>query len=286
MANVIEDAAVKLIRLAATKLPADVKSALQKAYREEKTKIGKMELEAIIENVRIAEKTESPLCQDTGVVVFYVTIGDRFDSAVNIPKALKSAVRRATLEVPLRSNIVNPFSRKNTGDNVGLGIPIINWNFTPGNSLELTTFLKGAGSENMCALTMLHPTEGIVGIKKFVINTVVRAGGQPCPPTIIGVGIGGSAEVALSLAEKALLRPVNKRNKDRIVAKLENDLLSAINATGIGPMGLGGRSTALGVNVEYVYCHTASLPVAVNIGCWCNRRATCRINRSGTITLK
>ncbi len=275
--NAVEDAAVELIRLAATQLPNDVKNSLQKACGEEATKAGKMGLEAIIENVRLAEKTGSPLCQDTGIIVFYVKVGDKFDSAVNIPDALRSAVKKATLEVPLRSNVVDPFSRKNTGDNVGLGMPIINWEFTHGNCLEVTVFLKGAGSENMCTLTMLHPTAGVAGVKKFVKDAVVHAGGQPCPPTIVGVGIGGSADVAVSLAEKALLRPVNKRNKESRIAELENELLDAINATGIGPMGLGGRFTALGVNVEYAYCHTASLPVAVNIGCWCNRRATVRL---------
>ena len=273
----LEDSAVELIKRAATRLPDDVKSALQKAYHMERTKTGRMELEAIIENVRLAENIKSPLCQDTGAIVFYVTVGDKFDSAADVSKALRSAVRRATLEVPLRSNVVDPFSRKNTGDNVGVGMPIINWSIASGNFLELTVFLKGAGSENMCALAMLHPTEGIVGVKKFVTDAVVRAGGQPCPPTIVGVGIGGSAEFALNLAEKALLRPINRRNREKRIAKLENELLYSINATGIGPMGLGGRFTALGVNVEYAYCHTASLPVAVNIGCWCNRRATLRI---------
>jgi fumarate hydratase subunit alpha len=142
---------------------------------------------------------------------------------------------------------------------------------------------KGAGSENMSALAMLTPSQGLSGIKEFALNTIVKAGGKPCPPTIIGMGIGGSADISMKLAKEALLRPTNQRNDDSQIAELENELFTAINTLGIGPMGLGGKTTVLGVNIEYAYCHTASLPVAINIQCWAARRAVARIHPDGRI---
>lgn len=284
--RIVEDATVKLIQVAETELPPDVKNALHLAYRQEDSQIGKQVLRVIMENIKLAEKLRRPICQDTGLIIFYATLGHGFGASLEeVSEALISAVKKATLKIPLRPNIVHPFSRRNTTDNVGRGIPWIYWNYAPEDFLELTAFPKGAGSENMCALSMLKPTEGLVGVKKFVVDTVIRAGGQSCPPIIVGVGVGGNAEAALSLAEKALLRPINRRNKERLIAKLEEELLNALNATGIGPMGLGGRFTALGVNVEYSYCHTASLPVGVNIQCWAARRATARIYPDGRVEM-
>jgi len=155
--------------------------------------------------------------------------------------------------------------------------------FIPEDYVELTVFPKGGGSENMSAMTMLTPDKGLLGIKKFVVDTVINAGGKPCPPIIVGLGIGGSSDLALKLAKKALLRPINQRHSEPEIAKLEDELLEAVNNTGIGPMGLGGKHTALGVNAEYAYCHTASFPVAVNIQCWAARRATARIYDGGRV---
>lgn len=281
--KLIEKTALDLLRLAVIELPADVKRALRKASQLETTEIGKMEMKAIMNNISLAEQLKRPICQDTGLIIFYLDVGDRFGSVAGISEALTRATKNGTTSIPLRPNAVHPITRKNTGDNTGIEIPYINWNHIRGDHLEITAFPKGAGSENMSALSMIKPGEGLIGIKKFVLDVVIRAGGKSCPPNIVGVGIGGTCDLALKLAKRALLRPLNRYDPEPVIAQLEKDLLEAINLTGIGPMGLGGRTTALGVNVEYAHCHTASLPVGVNIQCWAARRATARIFRDGRV---
>jgi len=185
--------------------------------------------------------------------------------------------------VPLRPNAVDPFTRKNSGDNTGRFIPYIHWEITDGEGIEITALPKGGGSENVCALGMITPGEGVRGLKKFVIDTVIRAGAKPCPPNILGVGVGGGADIAIKTAKKALLRPLNQPNPNPELARLEKELYEAANSTGIGPMGLGGEFTVLGVNIEYAHRHPASYPVAVAYQCWAARRATARINADGTV---
>jgi len=281
--RVVEDTAVELIRRAVIKLPSDVENALLKAFVEEESEAGKVQLKAILENVRLAREVGAPMCQDTGLLVFFLKVGDKLESVSTLSKALTQAAKRATIEVPLRPNAVHPITRKNSGDNTGVAIPYLDWDFISGDFLEIAVLPKGAGSENMSVVAMLNPGEGLPGLKKFVVDTVITAGGRPCPPIIVGVGVGGTADGALKLGKKALLRPIDKRHADPSIAKLETDLLTALNMTGIGPMGLGGRFTALGVNVEYAYCHTASLPVGVNIQCWADRRAAARIHLDGEV---
>ena len=281
--RVVEDTAVELIRRAVIKLPSDVENALLKAFAEEESEAGKVQLKAILENVRLAREVGAPMCQDTGLLVFFLKVGDKLKSVSTLSKAFTQAAKRATVEVPLRPNAVHPITRKNSGDNTGVAIPYLDWDFIPGDFLEIAVLPKGAGSENMSVVAMLNPGEGLPGLKKFVVDTVITAGGRPCPPIIVGVGVGGTADGALKLGKKALLRPIDKRHADPSIAKLETDLLTALNMTGIGPMGLGGRFTALGVNVEYAYCHTASLPVGVNIQCWADRRAAARIHLDGEV---
>ena len=193
------------------------------------------------------------------------------------------ATKRATNEVPLRPNAVNPFTSKNSGDNTGRLIPPIHWEIVPGNSLKITVFPKGGGSENVSTLGMLSPSEGIKGLKRFVLNAVVKAGGQPCPPTIVGVGVGGGADLAMTIAKKSLLRPLNQKSVDPDIALLEKELIEAANMTGIGPMGLGGKVTVLGVNIGFAYRHPASFPVAVAFSCWACRRASAKISTDGTV---
>jgi len=282
-ARVVEDTAVELIRRAVIRLPTDVENALIKAYAEEESEAGKVQLKAILDNIRLAREIVSPMCQDTGLLVFFIKVGDRLGSLSGLSNAFTQAARRATSEIPLRPNAVHPITRENSGDNTGIGIPYLDWDFIAGDFIEIAVLPKGAGSENMSAVGMLNPAEGLSGLKKFVVDTVVKAGGRPCPPIIVGVGIGGTADGALKLGKKALLRPIDKRHPDPSIAKVETDLLEALNMTGIGPMGLGGKSTALGVNVEYTYCHTASLPVGVNIQCWAGRRAAARIRFDGKV---
>lgn len=281
--KIIEDTAVNLLRLAAVKLPGDVKEALERAYREETSRVGRFQLEAIFKNIELAEKENTPMCQDTGIIIFYVKAGTKAEGLDKIEMALQNATKRATKEIPLRPNAVDPFTQKNTGDNIGRYIPYINWEITQGNSIEITAFPKGGGSENVCTLGMLTPGEGVKGLKKFVIDAVIKAGAMPCPPTILGVAVGGGADIAMKLAKAALLRPLNQPNPSPELAKLENELFEAANSTGIGPMGLGGKCTVLGVRVDYAHRHPASYPVAVAFQCWAARRAAARINSDGMV---
>jgi fumarate hydratase subunit alpha len=275
----IQNATVELLRKAVVKLPKDVEDAIRKAYASETDEVPRMQLKAIVDNIDLAIKGNTPMCQDTGVTIFYVTLPR--ECKVNVEKGIVEGVRRATKEVPLRPNAVHPLTRKNPGDNVGERMPFINWKLHDKDYIEMTVMTKGAGSENMSALAMLTPSAGIKGIKEFALSTVLRAGSNPCPPTIIGMGIGGSSDIAMKLAKEALLRPIDVRHKDSEIAKLETELYDAINMLGIGPMGLGGKTTMLGLNIEYAFCHTASLPVAINVQCWAGRRATVRIHPDG-----
>lgn len=279
----VENVAVNLLRLAVTELPKDVKEALQKAYQDETSEAGKTQLKAILDNVALAERTRTPMCQDTGTIIFYIKAGAEVKNLDKIENALRNATKRATNEVPLRPNAVDPFKQKNTGNNTGRNIPYINWEIVPGNNLEITVLPKGGGSENVCVTGMLVPGEGIKGLKKFVIDSVIKAGSKPCPPNILGVAIGGGTDISMKLAKKALLRPLNHPNSDPEIAKLEKELLEAANQTGIGPMGLGGKFTVLGVNIDYAARHPASYPAAVAFNCWAARRATARIHPDGRV---
>jgi len=281
--NIVENVAVKLLQLAVTELPQDVKEALQRAYREEESEAGKTQLRTILDNVELAEKRREPVCQDTGVIIFYVKAGAEVRGLDKIEETLRNATKRATKEVPLRPNAVDPFTQKNSGDNTGRLIPFIHWEIVPGDDLEITAFPKGGGSENVCVTGMLVPGEGVMGLKRFVIDAVINAGSKPCPPNILGVAVGGGADIAMKLAKKALLRPINQLNPNPEIAKLEKELYEAANMTGIGPMGLGGKITVLGVNVEYAHRHPASFPAAVAFQCWAARRATALIHSDGTV---
>jgi fumarate hydratase subunit alpha len=283
IANVIEEVAVNLLRLAVIELPSDVKEAIRKAYNEETSEAGKTQLKAILDNIELAEKTQKPMCQDTGTIIFYIKAGAEAKGLDKIPHALKNATLRATKEVPLRPNAVDPFLQKNSGDNTGRYIPYIHWEIVPGNTIEVTALPKGGGSENVTVLGMLVPGQGVKGLKKFVIDAIMRAGAKPCPPNILGIGVGGGADIAVKLAKQALLRPLNQPNPNPEIAKLEKELFEAANMTGIGPMGLGGKCTVLGVNIEYAHRHPASYPAAVAFQCWAARRATAKIHTDGKV---
>ncbi|HDD70394.1 fumarate hydratase [Candidatus Bathyarchaeota archaeon] len=283
MEKIVENVAFNLLKQAVIYLPEDVKQALKKAYEEETSETGKTQLKAILDNIELAEKYQAPICQDTGTIIFYIKAGSEVKGLEKIENALINATKRATKEVPLRPNAVNPFTQKNSGDNTGRFIPFLNWEIVPGNSLELTVMPKGGGSENVCVTGMLVPGEGINGLKKFVVETVIKAGAKPCPPNILGIAMGGGTDIAIKLAKKALLRPLTEPNPDPEIAKLEKEILEAVNMTGIGPMGLGGKTTVLGVNIEYAYRHPASFPAAVAFNCWAARRASARINADGTV---
>ena len=277
--GVVENTVVSLLKEAVTSLPRDVLSALKYAEASETNEIAKMQLRTILKNIGTAENIALPMCQDTGIHIFFVT----GKILPDIEEEIRSGTERATKEIPLRPNAVHPLSRENPGTNVADGIPYVIYHPKAVDYTEITVLPKGAGSENMSALAMLTPSQGLSGIKKFILDTVVNAAGKPCPPVILGIGIGGTADEAMAISKKALLRPLGERNQDPLVSKLETDLQNALNMTGIGPMGLGGDTTVLGVNVEIAYCHTASLPVAVNMQCWAARRATARIYPDGSV---
>jgi fumarate hydratase subunit alpha len=273
----VDQVVVNLLRLANTKLPMDIGWALEAAAGWETGEIASTQLGAIMENVKKAEHLGFPMCQDTGIPVFYVR--GRFDSSIG--KQIAEGVRRATEEIPLRPNTVDPITRENQGSNLGPGMPIIHYIPTDDPFTEITVLPKGAGSENMTRLAMLNPADGLEGVKRFVIDSVLNAGGRPCPPSIVGVGIGGTSDICAAMAKEALLVPIDEENPDKTLASLEEELFMKLNESGLGPMGLGGQTTVLGVRIKKACCHTASLPVCVNIGCWATRRASARISEDG-----
>lgn len=268
----VEDTICRLYRDSVIELPEDVKNALKKAYDNESDETARLNLRAVLDNIDAAHKNGIPMCQDTGLPIVFVKLGSV--KVENLYKGIKNGVEKATKEVPLRPNVVDPFTRKNTGTNTGKGIPLVDVEVVDNDYLELTIFPKGFGSENNNALKMGLPGEGVEGVKNFVMETVLAAGGKPCPPTRIGVGIGGSSDYALKLAKKALLRDVDSKNLDNRLAELEYEILELVNSTGIGPMGLGGKTTTLDVKVELADTHTAGLPVGVCIQCWAARHAS------------
>ncbi len=282
-AKIVENVGFNILKQAVIYLPDDVKEALKNAYAEETSDTGKTQLKAILDNIELAEKYKAPVCQDTGTIIFYLKAGSKAKDLDKVEEALIKATRRATNEVPLRPNAVNLFTGKNSGDNTGRYIPYVNWEMVPGDNVELTVMTKGGGSENVCLGGMIVPGEGINGLKKFVIDAVVKAGAKPCPPCILGIGMGGGADISMRLAKKALLKPLTEHNPDPEIAKLEKDIFDAANMTGIGPMGLGGKTTVLGVHVDYAHRHPASFPVAVAFNCWASRRSAARITADGTV---
>lgn len=281
MNDPIEEAVVALLREAVTYLPDDVVRALTEAEREETGPVARTQLRTILDNINAGGRLAVPMCQDTGVHVFFVS----GKVHAGMEESIRKGVARATVQIPLRPNAVHPLTRQNSGTNVADGLPYVSFHPTGEEFVEITVMPKGAGSENMSALSMLTPSQGLKGVKNFVLDTVIKAGGKPCPPTIVGVGIGGTADLACSLAKKALLRPLDVENEDTGLAALEEELAEALNLTGIGPMGLGGSTTVLGVRIATAYCHTASLPVAVNLQCWAARRATARIYPDGRVEM-
>lgn len=253
-------------------LNEDIKNAFLKSRDEESFKLAKDIMDILIKNAEIAKNENMPICQDTGMTVVFLEIGqDVHIVGGNLNDAVNEGVRRGYIEGYLRKSVVkDPIDRENTKDNT----PAVIWtNIVPGDKLKITVVPKGFGSENMSQIKMLKPADGVEGVKDFVLKVVKEAGPNPCPPIIVGVGIGGTFELSAYLAKKALLRPIDKRNENPFYAKLEEELLNLINDLGIGPQGFGGRTTALAVNIETFATHIAGLPVAVNISCHATRHA-------------
>lgn len=282
--KVLEDTAVDLLRRAACELRQEYVEALYKAMERCEGSIGRSQLDAIIRNIELARRSSEPICQDTGIIGFIAKVGEDFPVRAGLRDILVRATRRATEEVPLRPNAVDLF-KGNTGDNVGMGVPIIDLELVEGEELELTAFPKGGGSSNVAAHSMITPGLGLRGVKRFVIESVARAGSLGCPPYFIGVGIGGAEDHCMLLAKKALLKPFQVRNPDPNIAALEEELLQRVNELGIGVMGLGEGPTALDLHVEVAARHPATMPVGVVMSCWALRHATAKVTREGRVHL-
>ncbi|WP_027627614.1 fumarate hydratase [Ruminiclostridium cellobioparum] len=253
-------------------LNKDIRQAMEKGLSAEQSPIGTEVLEKLLLNAALAAEKKVAICQDTGMAVVFVTMGQEVHiSGGSLADAINEGVRRGYKEGYLRKSVVgDPIERINTGDNTPA---VIHYDIVPGDVFKLELAPKGFGSENMSALKMLKPSDGIEGVKDFILETVDKAGPNPCPPIVVGVGIGGTMEKASLLAKRALLRPIDKRSGIEYVRKLEAEMLEKINTLGIGPAGLGGTNTALAVNVETYPTHIAGLPVAVNINCHVTRHA-------------
>lgn len=270
--KVIEDTVARLCIEANLRLPPDVINAIERAEKAEPWDGAKRILSLLGDNVRIASEKTLPVCQDTGMACVFVELGQDVHIEGDFEQAVNNGVRRGYGEGYLRKSVVcDPLRRVNTGDNTPALVTV---KLTRGDKMRITVMPKGFGSENMSALKMLKPADGVEGVRNFVLDTVEKAGANPCPPIIVGVGIGGSFDKAACLAKHALLRPVNEPNPDEYYAALERELLDKINALGIGPQGFGGKTTVLAVLIEAMPTHVAGLPVAVNISCHATRRAS------------
>ena len=270
--KVIEDTVARLCIEANLRLPPDVINAIESAEKAEPWDGAKRILSLLGDNVRIASEKTLPVCQDTGMACVFVELGQDVHIDGDFEEAVNNGVRRGYGEGYLRKSVVcDPLRRVNTGDNTPALLTV---KLTRGDKMRITVMPKGFGSENMSALKMLKPADGVEGVKNFVLETVEKAGANPCPPIIVGVGIGGSFDKAAYLAKHALLHPVDEPNPDEYYAALESELLDKINALGIGPQGFGGKTTALAVLIEAMPTHVAGLPVAVNISCHATRRAS------------
>lgn len=272
-ASRITDVIERLCIQANTRLPEDVKEALRQSRKKEDWETAAGVLDQIIENFEIAEKEEVPICQDTGMACVFLEIGQEVHiTGGALREAVDEGVRRGYEKGYLRKSVVkDPIRRGNTGDNTPA---MLYTEIVPGDRIRITVAPKGFGSENMSAVRMLKPSAGLPGIKDFILEAVETAGPNPCPPVVVGVGIGGTFDKAALLAKKALMRPLNTSHPDPFYAKLERELLEKINAFGIGPQGFGGRTTALGLNIETMPTHIAGMPCAVNMSCHVTRHQT------------
>lgn len=256
-------------------IPANVLTALKSAAAEEQSPLGREVIEKIVENDLLAKDMHLPICQDTGVAVVMLTIGSEVVFEGDIYEAVNEGVRQAYTEGYLRKSVVrHPLDRVNTKDNTPA---VVHVKLVPGDIFRIDVAPKGGGSENMSVVKMLIPADGVEGIKKLVLDTVFHAGGKPCPPVIVGLGIGGNFEKCAMMAKEALFREIDDKSPDPIARKLEEELLEEINNLGVGPMGFGGTKTCLAVKVNTYPCHIASLPVAVNIQCHAARHKTCNL---------
>ena len=271
--SAITDVVEKLCIEANTYLPGDVKCAIENCYQNEDSPFAKSVLDKIIENYKIADSEHVPICQDTGMACVFLEIGqDVHFVGGDLREAVDEGVRRGYTNGYLRKSVVaDPIRRGNTGDNTPA---MLYTEIVPGENVKITLGPKGFGSENMSAIRMFKPSAGLQGIKDFILETVEAAGPNPCPPIVIGVGIGGTFDKAALLAKKAIMRPLDTHNPDPYYADLETEMLQKVNELGIGPQGFGGKTTAIGLNIEVLPTHIAGMPCAININCHVTRHKT------------
>ncbi|WP_304511800.1 fumarate hydratase [Desulfobacula sp.] len=283
--KIVEDVAKELYIRALCDLPPDVRDALNKAYLKESNSTAKEIFKTIFKTIEVADKHGTLICQDTGLPIYMLKIGSDFPwNGHKIKSSLYKGAERATKEFPFRGSSTHPLTRVNPQTSVGEGLPVIYFDFLgKTDHLEILMVPKGSGSENMSKMKMFYPAHGVSALKKFVIDTVFETGANPCPPGIIGVGIGGTADLVMKLAKEAIVRPVGQRNQDSVIAELEEELEDAINSMGRGPMGLGGDITTLAVHIETAFTHITQNPIAVNTQCWAARRARATIFPDGLI---
>jgi tartrate/fumarate subfamily iron-sulfur-dependent hydro-lyase alpha chain len=273
--NAVEEAAKQLYIRALKDLPPDVKQGLTRLQNQETDATAQSVLTTMMRNIVVAEANDNLLCQDTGIPIYNIVIGSnvQFDG-VALKAAIVRGCTRATTEHPLRSSVVHPLTRKNQHTSCGIGVPVIHVDFSESpECVEIEMVPKGSGSENNSFLRMAVPAEGIDAIKRFVVDCVIAAGGKTCPPTIVGVGVGGTSDLCVHLAKKAATRPLGTNNADPLAAELEKSLSEAVNVLGVGPQGLGGDATAFAVHLELAATHITMNPVAVNMQCHSARRA-------------
>ncbi|CEP67004.1 Fe-S hydro-lyase, tartrate dehydratase alpha-type, catalytic domain [Moorella glycerini] len=268
-------------------IPPDVRAALVKAYESEESERGKNILGVILKNIEVAEQNDLIICQDTGTPIFLVNLPQEIDlNLTSFKDSLVAGVRKATTEHPFRSSIVSPLTRKNNQDSTGYRIPVFHFEYkndADDKSIDILMIPKGSGSENMSYLKMLTPAEGIKGIKKFVLQSIMETGANPCPPYIVGIGLGGTSDLCMINAKKAAVREVGSHNGNQEIAELETELFTMINSLGFGPMGLGGKNTCLAVHIEEAYTHISQNPVGINIQCWAARRSRAKIDPHGNV---
>lgn len=282
--KIIEDTAVDLLRISATRLPVDVVETMRRFKGENISESAELQLSNILEDVELARDESKPMCQDTGIIAFKLEVGDYFPLKSELKDIFRAAAVRATTEIPLRPNTVD-FFEGNPGDNSDIRgvVPYFYLDMVPGNQLKILATTKGGGSSNIAQLGMLKPGLGIEGALKFVIDVIADAGPQGCPPYRVGVGIGGGEDICMTIAKKAIFKPIGERNSDPKVAKLEEALIEAGNKLPIGPMGVGDGKTILDVNIALAGRHPASLPVGVVMSCWALRYGGATISSDGSV---
>jgi len=283
--KLLEDGLVEVIKRTATTITPATLEALKRAKeREEGPARG--QIETMLKAIEIGKTKGIPICQDTGTITFFIEAGSSFPCIKDVGKirpVLEKVARRATKETPLRPNTIDPLTHKNPGNNIGKHIPYIQWELTDGDELKINLLLKGGGSENMAHLVMMSPGRGLKGVKEVVLDWIAQMAGKPCPPTIVGVGLGGGANIALNLAKHAILRRTGEHHKEKQIADLEKELTEKANELGVGPMGVGGKTTVLDVKIEYAHRHPASFPIGIVPQCWCDRKVSLRVKPDGSV---